>query len=515
MPVDAPVVVIGAGIGGLTAAATLAAHGLEVVLVERAAAPGGKMRTIEIAGRKLDAGPTVFTLRAVFEEIFADAGASLDDHLALRPVEVLARHAWSERERLDLFADLGRSAEAIGAFAGPAEARGYRQFCARARKIYQTLEEPFIRAARPANPLALGLAVARRRLGDLRRIDPFATLWRALGGHFRDPRLRQLFGRYATYMGSSPFQAPATLMLIAHVERAGVWLIEGGMHTLVAALAGLAGRHGATLRFGVEARALIVRSGRVAGVELADGERFKASAVVLNADVAALADGRFGPAGVHAVPRLSTATRSLSALTWNMVATTEGFPLLRHNVFFSGDYAREFHDLFERYRLPAAPTVYVCAQDRDDRDDNAPGGPERLFCLVNAPPTGDRYAFERSEIEPCEEQTFHLLERCGLHVQRRPEMTVVTTPADFERLFPATGGALYGQASHGWMASFRRPGARSRIPGLYLAGGSAHPGAGVPMAALSGRLAARSLIEDLTSRRRLHRTAMPGGTSMG
>ena len=178
MPVDAPVVVIGAGIGGLTAAATLAAHGLEVVLVERAAAPGGKMRTIEIAGRKLDAGPTVFTLRAVFEEIFADAGASLDDHLALRPVEVLARHAWSERERLDLFADLGRSAEAIGAFAGPAEARGYRQFCARARKIYQTLEEPFIRAARPANPL--GLAVARRRLGDLRgsiRSPPCGGRW--------------------------------------------------------------------------------------------------------------------------------------------------------------------------------------------------------------------------------------------------------------------------------------------------------------------------------------------------
>jgi 1-hydroxycarotenoid 3,4-desaturase len=508
------VVVVGAGVGGLTAATMLAVQGLEVLLIERTTAPGGKMRTIEIAGLRLDAGPTVFTMRAVFDEIFAAAGTTLGGHVTLRPIDVLARHAWDARGHLDLYADIEHSADAIAAFAGPAEARGYREFCARAQKIFETLEGPFIRAARPANPLALGLAVGRRRLGALRRIDPFVTLWRALGEHFRDPRLRQLFGRYATYMGSSPFQAPATLMLIAHVERTGVWLVEGGMHRLALALAELAERHGATLRYGTAARTVLTRDGAVSGVELDTGERVAANAVVLNADVAAVAEGLFGGVIAGAVPTTSPARRSLSALTWSIVARTEGFPLLRHNVFFSSDYAQEFDDLFAGCRLPRAPTVYVCAQDRDDRAGLATEGPERLFCLVNAPATGDRCAFAPSEIEPCEEQTFRLLQRCGLSIRHRPVTTVVTTPADFERLYPATGGALYGRASHGWMASFQRPGARSRILGLYLAGGSTHPGAGVPMAALSGRLAAQSLIEDLASTRRSSRVAMRGGTSM-
>ena len=126
--------------------------------------------------------------------------------------------------------------------------------------------------------------------------------------------------------------------------------------------------------------------------------------------------------------------------------------------------------------------------------------PEALLILVNAPPTGDRYAFSRTEIEACETRTFSLLERCGLTVRRQPEATLVTTPGDFEKRFPATGGALYGQAVHGSMAAFRRPGARSAIPGLYLSGGSVHPGPGVPMAVLSGRLAASALLADQTSR---------------
>jgi 1-hydroxycarotenoid 3,4-desaturase len=199
------------------------------------------------------------------------------------------------------------------------------------------------------------------------------------------------------------------------------------------------------------------------------------------------------------VPPVPPAIRSLSAVTWNLVAETRGFPLLRHTVFFSQDYPDEFDAIFRRTRLPNEPTVYLCAHDRDDRDGAAPEGPERLLCLVNAPAAGDSHPFDPAEIERCETRTFTLLERCGLAVARESASRLVTTPADFHRLFPATGGALYGQASHGWRASFSRPGTRSRVPGLYLAGGSVHPGAGVPMAALSGRLAATAVLSDLTS----------------
>ena len=507
-----PVVVIGAGIGGLVAALQLAATGLDVLVLERAETPGGKLRAVVAGGARIDSGPTVFTLRPVFEEIFAAIGESLDDHLTLQPLERLARHAWGAHDRLDLFADAERSAEAIGELAGPEEAAGYRAFCARARRIYGTLEPRFIRVERPSL-LTLSLAYGPGGLLDVMRISPYTRLWQALGQHFRDERLRQLFGRYATYSGCSPFRAPATLMLIAHVEQQGVWAVEGGMARIAAVLAQLAAARGARFRYSTEVAEVLVEGGRAAGVRLACGERIEAASVVVNADLGALGSGRLGAAAARAAPRAHRATRTMSALTWSMRAETEGFPLLRHNVFFSDAYAAEFDDVFRRRVLPGSPTVYVCAQDRGGGEAVATGGPERLFCLVNAPSNGDTHPFSAAEIRQCEERTFSLLSRCGLQVRPCPDSTVVTTPADFERMFPGMGGALYGRALHDPFASFRRPGSRSRLPGLYLAGGSTHPGPGLPMAALSGRLAAASLLADLPSTSLSRRAATPGGMS--
>ncbi|MBX9747990.1 MAG: phytoene desaturase [Roseococcus sp.] len=483
------VLVIGAGIAGLTAAAMLAARGHDVTVLERQAAPGGKMRHLAIGEARIDGGPTVFTMRWVFDEIFAACGTTLADHLTLQPVEVLARHAWDGAPgRLDLFADIQRSAEAIGAFAGPAEARGYLTFVARAKKTFAALEAPFIRDSRPS-PMAL---VGRAGIGGMGRLlatSPFTTLWNALGEHFNDPRLRQLFGRYATYVGSSPFLAPATLMLIAHVEQEGVWLVEGGMHRVARAFEALATAKGARFRYQADVTEILVRNGRAAGVRLADGEVFEAGSIISNGDVAALAAGRFGAAAAGAVAAVPRARRSLSAVTWAMHARTAGFPLVRHNVFFSDNYTREFNELTEQGRLPSTPTVYVCAQDRGD-DDTAMDGPERLLCLINAPARGDYRPLSASALAEAEAATFALLARAGLTIERSAETEILTTPTGFDALFPATGGALYGQAVHGWSATFARPGTQTQLPGLYVASGSAHPGAGVPMAALSGRLAA-------------------------
>jgi 1-hydroxycarotenoid 3,4-desaturase len=172
----------------------------------------------------------------------------------------------------DLFADARRSADAIGRFAGPAEARGYLEFCARSERVYLTLRDSFIRAQRPS-VFSLTQAAGLRGLGDLARMSPFATLWQVLGEYFNDPRLRQLFGRHATYCGSSPFLAPATLMLITHVEQEGVWLVEGGMQRVADALATLAQARGATIRYGAEVAYIIVEKARAAGVTLATDER--------------------------------------------------------------------------------------------------------------------------------------------------------------------------------------------------------------------------------------------------
>jgi 1-hydroxycarotenoid 3,4-desaturase len=507
------VVVIGAGVGGLAAAVDLAGRGLDILVIEKEPAPGGKMRQVTVGGVQIDAGPTVLTMRWVLEELFTEAGAALSDHLTLRPLDILARHAWSDDERLDLFPDIPRTQDAIGALAGPKEARRYRMFCTEAQRIYETLEQPFIRSSR-TSPVGLVKRSGLRGFSKLSRINPFTTMWSRLGRHFEDKRLRQLFGRYATYCGSSPYLAPATLMLVAHVEREGVWTVDGGMHKIATTLATLASDRGVSFRYGKQVNEILGVGGRVSGVRLADGERIETAAVLVNADVGAIADGLFGLGVCKAVAGAPRSKRSLSALTWALNAETEGFHLVRHNVFFSSDYAAEFSDIFQCHTLPTEPTVYVCAEDRDDCKGGGPVGPERLLCLVNAPPIGDTHSFTKAEIEQCEQRAFGLLERCGLTVRRRPEMTVVTDPSEFERLFPATGGALYGRASHGWLASFQRPGSRAKMPGLYLAGGSTHPGPGVPMAVLSGRMAAASLLADLGSMRPYRPAAMPGGILM-
>ena len=505
------VVVVGAGMGGLACAIDLARSGFMVTVVERAAAPGGKMREIDLGGVRVDAGPTVLTMPWVFEDIFQAAGSSMDRHLRLRPLDILARHAWNEAERLDLFCDLDRSADAIGAFAGPAEARGYRAFSAQARSIYETLKDDFL-VQQQTGPVGLAKRVGVGRYGALLALKPFETLWQALSAHFVDPRLRQLFGRYATYCGSSPFAAPATLMLIAHVEREGVWLVDGGMQRLAEALEQAASLLGVAFRYSAPAYEILVQGGRACGVTLDGGEQLEADWVVVNAGAAALAHGTFGPAVRGAVDRAPVAARSLSAVTWALQARARRFPLTRHNVFFSDDYRAEFDDIFVRGRLPRHPTIYVCAQDRDTAERGSEDA-ERLFVLVNAPPNGDQDAWDKGDLAACEAEVFARLKRCGLELDRGPAAGVMTTPPQFNTMFPATGGALYGEATHGWAAAFRRPGAKTRIPGLYLAGGGAHPGAGAPMAALSGRLAARRLISDHALTGRWRGKAMSGGTS--
>jgi 1-hydroxycarotenoid 3,4-desaturase len=524
------VVVVGAGIGGLASALVLAARGLDVTVVDAQAAPGGKMRQVNVDGAAVDSGPTVFTMRWVFDALFAAANTRLEDHLQVEPLAVLARHAWrgqsgdgSDAARLDLFADPERSADAVAGFAGPDEARRFRAFCAEAQRLYRTLEGPYIRSPRPSLP-RLVADLGPRGLGTLAALGPMATLAGRLAHHFRDARLQQLLGRYATYTGSSPWLAPATLALITQVELDGVWRVRGGMHAVARALALLAEGCGARLLFGRTVQRVLVEQGRVSGVQLASGERLAADDVVFNGDVNALAGSLLGSAAAGAAPRVPTADRSLSAVTWSLHVATSGFPLTMHNVFFDYDYASEFEDIFGHGRLPRRGTVYICAQDRDDHAALSPARTdpqrERLLALVNAPALGDSMhnegpaaALSTEEIDRCEQRSFQLLQACGLSVQRTAVQTVRTTPRDFERLFPATGGALYGRASHGWFAQFKRQGSRSRLPGLWLAGGSVHPGPGVPMAAMSGLQAAEALMANLDSTSRSRRAPTCGGTS--
>ncbi len=501
------IVVIGAGMGGLATAIRLAAAGVPVRLLEAQPQPGGKMRTLPSAAGPVDAGPTVLTMRHVFDALFEAGGTRLEDHVTLERERLLARHFWTDGSVLDLWDDADRSAEAVRHWGGARAEAEFRAFSARARRLFEAFDGPMMRAAEPS----LGAVVAHVLRHPRLIVDMgLGSLAGALRGQFREPRLRQLFGRYATYVGGSPYRSPAVLGLIWHAEASGVWRVRGGMHKLAQAMAGLAERLGAEIAYGTQAARIEMQGGRVAAVVTEDGARIACGGVVHAGDPKAMRAGLLGPAPVDAVPAKAVAPRALSAHVLAFAAVPAGPELAYHNVFFGDDPRAEFGPI-ERGAMPEDPTIYVCAEDRGGGAP-APGTLERFETIMNAPPTG---AHDQSdeEIETCLTRTWARLARSGLTFSPCPTRGALTTQAGFHRLFPASDGSLYGRSPHGMLAAFARPTARTALPGLYLAGGGAHPGAGIPMATLSGRHAAAAILSDRTSTSMCRRTATPGGIS--
>jgi 1-hydroxycarotenoid 3,4-desaturase len=512
------VVVIGAGIGGLAAALRLAAGGAAVTVVEAQPSPGGKMRAVPSAAGPVDAGPTVLTMRSVFDDLFALAGAAPDDHLRLIPQPVIARHWWPGGSTLDLSSDRATSAAAIRAFAGAGGEADFHRFCARADALHDSFAGPVMHSARPR--IGGILAAIARHPARWPLLAPALLPGRTLAGllsrDFRDPRLAQLFGRYATYVGGQPALSPAVLALIWAAEERGVWAVEGGLHRLAQAIADLAARLGVTFRYATRAARILTQFGRIAGVRLDDGTVLQATTVLYNGDPAALSAGLLGPEVRRAVGPRATRPRSHSAWVWSFAARVTGLPagqpLSHHNIFFSAEPAAEFAPL-ARGAGQTAPSLYICAEDRAagrvPRD-----GMERFEIIINAPPTDQvRKVPDRRETEICQELTFATLKRFGVSFDPVPGAAALTGPAQFAALFPGSQGSIYGRSPHGMMATFRRPGPATAIPGLWIAGGGAHPGSGVPMAALSGRHAAEAILQGRASTSRSARTAMPGGTS--
>ncbi len=504
---ESKIVVVGAGIGGLTCAIDLATSGSQVVVLEWAAACGGKARVVRVGDFEIDAGPTVLTMPWVFDELFDAANASFRAEIAIERATVLARHAWTDGTTLDLFADRERSAEAIGDVFGAKESRAYRAFCEDGKRMFELSEKAFLRSQRPTMT-SIAKKFGMGGLAAFAKLDGHRSMWGALEQRFSAPRLRQLFARYATYVGSSPFDAPATLNLIAHVEAEGVYRARGGIRSLVSALEKLARSLGVEIRFDHPVDRVLIERQRAVGV-VSNGNQFSADAVVFNGDVSALASSLLGSDAARAGTVTARSDRSLSAVTWAMIAKTRQFPLIHHNVFFSDDYRAEFDTMLRDGKAPTQPTVYVCAQDRADTEIESQN--ERLLVLSNAPANGDDPSqWNESEKKRCTTAALSLLEKSGLTLDITEQ--VQTTPADFHRLFPGTGGALYGPRSKGALSVLSRQSAATKIPRLYLAGGSVHPGAGMPMAALSGRLAATQIREDLGSTARSRRAVTTGTT---
>jgi 1-hydroxycarotenoid 3,4-desaturase len=517
MTPNAHVIVVGGGVGGLVAAALLSHQGVRVTLLERAAALGGKLRQAEVDRQAIDVGPTVFTLRPLFEAVFDACGESLAALLPLRPLPLLARHAWADGATLDLPADLDAPRRTPSA-PSPGSAAADRLPRLRAEK---RAPHPRRAGRRPTCApagrcrgrwwAAPGCAACRACCRS-RRSPGCGTSSSAGSKH---PRLQQLFGRYATYCGSSPFEAPATLMLVAHAERLGVWSVDGGMHRVAQALAGIARARGAELRCSAPVARLLVawrpRARRQAGGWRTAGGRRRDLQRRYRGAGAGPARRRAQPHGATHVARTSGRCRPSPGPAWRARAASRSTAMASSSATTTPPNSATC----AQGRLPAAPTIYLCTQDRGAGARRRAAG-ERVFVPGQRPgqrrparpaARGDR-GMRENDLRPPGP--------LRLQISWSPQGPQRTTPADFQARYPGTGGALYGRATHGWRASFQRPGSSSRMPGLYLAGGSAHPGPGLPMAATSGLLAAQAVLAALASRTSTfgwRATATPGGTS--
>jgi diapolycopene oxygenase len=472
-------VVIGAGLGGLALALRLARRGWAVTVCEQSDSPGGKMNRWETNGFRFDTGPSLITMPWVFEELFAVAGTRLQDHVEPMGVHPLAEYHFADGTQFTHTSDLPAWLDTVRRLEG-GDASGFLGFMAMGARLFEISRDTFF----TQSPLELRgppSARALRRLPGFRAWDRYD---RTVRHFFRSPHLRQMFNRYTTYVGSSPWRTPATLSVIPYLEYAfGGWHIRGGLYRLVEAIADLGRQNGVELRVGARVIRIERRAGRASGVELESGERLPADTVILNGD-ASTAPGLLGERNASPLP---PDRRSLSGLVFLFALRTSrpGWP--HHSVYFSADYAREFRALFEERRFPEDPTVYLNMPSRTDRS-MTPGEGEVLFAMANAPSGGD--AWDEPAVASARERVFDRLTRSGFPDIRSDILaSSVWTPSMLADRYGMPGGAIYGQASHGWRGAFLRPRNRDRrVPGLYYVGGSTHPGGGTPTVLLSAAI---------------------------
>ena len=488
------VVVIGAGVGGLAAAIRLAGAGHEVTVVERLDTVGGKLAERTAAGFTWETGPSLLTLPAVFAELAASVGRDLDDLVDLVRLDPVCRYRFADGAIFDHRADLDDAAAAAEILV-PGAGAEWHAFMAHAASIWDVAERTFF-----AGPMSSPVRLLRRMRSprDLLAIDPLRTLHRRAEASFTDPRLVQYVDRYATYSGSSPFAAPATLSCIAHIEQAhGAWYVRGGLGRLADALGRLAVDVGVRMRTGAEVESITRRSGRATGVRLTGGELVPADAVVADADAVHLYRDLLPHR--RALRRAEVAPRSSSGfvLLLGVEGRTEG--LAHHNVSFSADYRAEFDALFGSPEPVRDPTVYVAASSVTDPA-QAPDGCENWFVLVNAPSLPADGADGADAYGGYGDHVLEVMAARGWDLSGRIVHRAEITPSDIADRYRTPGGAIYGTSSNGPLAAFLRPGNRGPIDRLYLCGGSSHPGGGLPLVAISGRIAADLCLADLAHR---------------
>jgi phytoene desaturase len=517
------IIVIGAGIGGLSAAICLAAQGYRVSVLERQSKVGGKLNQAIIDGFTFDTGPSLITMPHVLRDLFQAAQRRMEDYIDMIPLDVTCCYFYRDGVVLNAWRDPACLAAEFARL-NPHDGEALYRFLDYAHMLYEAAADPFLYHSL-GSPLQVlrslvryvegrttgseGRATAKdsgstflsRLRAVLSALSP-ATLDQCVRHFFKDEHLRQLFNRYATYNGSSPYQVASVYSIIPYVELAGGgWYLRGGIYTLAQALERLARELGVSIETGCDVRRILVERGNARGVVMADGCVLRSDVVIANSDVVTTHREHLSPMvrSEGLVRRLESLEPSCSGFVLLLGLDKQYPQLVHHNIFFSDNYHAEFEDLF-RKRIPLQnPTIYVCATTRTDPS-QAPAGHENLFVLVNAPYLTVTSDWKRVAAAYRDRILNLLASYPQIDLGDLSEHIVceaIITPEDFKQKYGANRGSIYGLSSNPRLAPFTRPSNRSQeIRNLYFVGGSTHPGGGVPLVMLSGKIVAELVEEE-------------------
>ncbi|MDQ3635835.1 MAG: phytoene desaturase family protein [Acidobacteriota bacterium] len=487
------IIIIGAGLGGLSAACRLAKSGFEVTVLEKNATVGGKVNFVENDGYKFDTGASLVTMKHVFEDLFKFCDREIGDYLDIKPLEPICRYFWSDRTVFDASQSVEKTLEEVEQLE-PNDVKGFQQYLADSKQKYEIAERTFL--AKSLNELPQLLKP--KYLPDLLKISTLKTLDTHNKQYFKSEKLQQLFNRFATYNGSSPYITPATFALIPYVEFGlGAWYVKGGIYQIPKALGKLATELGVKFRVETEVEKIIIENKTAKGVRLKSGEILMSDFVITNADAIETYRNLIdkNERRIYTDKKLEKIEPSCSGFVLLLGTNKKFTQLTHHNIFFSDDYKAEFEAIFETKTPAKNPTIYICATSRTDAT-QAPENCENLFILINAPYTSSATNWEK-EKENYRNLIIKKLEEFGLEgLEKSIEFEQIITPEDFEKKYRANKGSIYGVSSSGIFSAFMRiPNMAKDIENLYFVGGTTHPGGGMPLVLLSGKMACELILQ--------------------
>ncbi len=495
------IAVVGGGLGGLAAACTLAARGHAVTLFERNSWVGGKAAVLENNGFRFDMGPTILTVPNVLHRIFGEANRKVEDYMELVRLDPQWRCFFQDGSRLDLIEDIEAMGARLGEFSGdPGEVGRYSDFMKWSKDLHRISDDFFF--WKPIGGIKdmfqAGGLMDLEGLRDVLRMKMGRSVAQMIRKHITDERAAQMIDHFTQYVGSSPDASPAILCSIAHMQTSeGVWYPMGGTRAVPVALEKLGRELGVEYRTSAKVEKINHANGEVTGVTLADGETIPFDSVVSNCDSVRTFEELIGGAEASKFERTGKHEPACSGVVLYLGLNKRYDHLLHHNFVFSRDPEEEFHAIYEEGRPAPDPTCYVCAPAVTEPAVAPPGG-EALYVLVHTPYLRKDHDWTKMLPEYREVILQKLRTTAGLEdIDERIVTEDTLTPQGINDRYHVLNGAIYGLASHGkFRGAFKPNNRRPEVKGLYLCGGAAHPGPGMPMVLMSGWIAADALNKD-------------------